>query len=171
MVDPSSGKSDAPRLRQRLRVALPIAMILAPRSNIILMILGGVNTGHAVSHGRRMSSTPPRKQGVRPTGSLQTSGLCGVEPGEGPHDRDSGVAVACIVRAPRGGEQAVGGLVAHRPERWTIETFERGLLHREIGLDIGMGGRRVRVFDGMPAAARFRSSGLEQTSSVLQFPL
>ena len=41
MVDPSSGKSDAPRLRQRLRVALPIAMILALRPNITLMILGG----------------------------------------------------------------------------------------------------------------------------------
>ena len=34
VVAPSSGKSDAPRLRQRLRVALLIAMILVPRPNI-----------------------------------------------------------------------------------------------------------------------------------------
>ena len=34
VVAPSTGKSDAPRLRQRLRVALLIAMILVPRPNI-----------------------------------------------------------------------------------------------------------------------------------------
>ena len=79
VVAASSGKNDAPRLRQRLRVALPIAMILAPRPNITLMILGGRVRGRTPGGGR--GATPSSTwRSWAPTACPESALWCGEPP-------------------------------------------------------------------------------------------